>query len=133
MNIDDVKEWIEIADNDFNSAILLNEAVRKHHEIICYHCSQAVEKYLKGYLIYMDIEPKKTHDLVFLYNACKEKDNEFQSIKTICEFLNRFANDIRYPYRYETKEDDVNFCINVVKKSEILNQLLIYGKVNILV
>jgi len=28
MNIDDVKEWIEIADNDFDSAILLNEAVR---------------------------------------------------------------------------------------------------------
>jgi len=24
MNIDDVKEWIEIADNDFDSAVLLN-------------------------------------------------------------------------------------------------------------
>jgi HEPN domain-containing protein len=44
MNIDDVLEWIEIADNDFDSAILLNEAVRKHCEIICYHCAQAVEK-----------------------------------------------------------------------------------------
>ena len=81
MNIDDVKEWIIIADDDFDSAEILNQAFRKHNEIICYHC----------------------------------------------------ANDIRYPYRYETKEDDVNFCINVVKKSEILNQLLIYGKVNILV
>jgi len=75
MGIDDAKEWIEIADNDFDSAILLNEAVRKHYEIICYHCSQAVEKYLKGYLVSMDIVPKKTHDLRFLNNLCIELDN----------------------------------------------------------
>ena len=66
MNIDDVKEWIEIADNDFDSAKILNEAARKHYEIICYLCSQAVEKYLKGYLVFMDVVPKKTHDLRFL-------------------------------------------------------------------
>ena len=59
MNIDDVLEWLEIADNDFDSAILLNEAVRKHFEIICYHCSQAIEKYLKAYLIFNNIIPKK--------------------------------------------------------------------------
>jgi len=32
MNIDDIKEWIDLADNDFDSAILLNEAVKKHNE-----------------------------------------------------------------------------------------------------
>jgi HEPN domain-containing protein len=44
MNIDDVLEWLEIADNDYDSAIILFESARKHCEIICYHCAQAVEK-----------------------------------------------------------------------------------------
>ena len=62
MNIEDVKEWMEIADNDFDSAILLNESVRKHYEIICYHCAQTVEKHIKGYLISKNIIPQKTHE-----------------------------------------------------------------------
>jgi len=33
MNIDDVREWIELADIDLDSAILLNGAVRKHELI----------------------------------------------------------------------------------------------------
>jgi HEPN domain-containing protein len=94
MNIDDVKEWIEIADNDFDSAILLNEAVRKHHEIICYHCSQAVEKYLKGYLVSMNIVPKKTHDLRFLNSLCIELDNN--TVKKIRDFkpINNLRNSV---------------------------------------
>jgi HEPN domain-containing protein len=48
MEIEDVIEWIQLADDDFDSAKLLNEAVRRHYEIICYHCAQAVEKYLKA-------------------------------------------------------------------------------------
>jgi HEPN domain-containing protein len=115
MNIDDIKEWIEIADNDFDSAILLNEAVRKHNEIICYHCSQAVEKYLKGFLISKNIVPKKTHDLRFLNSLCIEIDNNFTNIISECAFLTKFANDIRYPHKYEIYESDVNFSINAVK------------------
>jgi HEPN domain-containing protein len=124
MNNENVKEWLQLADDDLYSAKILNEAARKPYEIICYHCAQAVEKYLKSYLTFRNIIPKKTHDLVFLYNLCIEKDNEFQSIKTICEFLNRFANDIRYPHKYEVNEDDVNFSINAVEKIKELKPIV---------
>lgn len=71
MNTEDVIEWITIADNDFDSAKLLNEAAaRKHFEVICYLCAQSVEKYLKGYLIYYDVIPRKSHDLSFLNELC---------------------------------------------------------------
>jgi HEPN domain-containing protein len=116
MNIDEVIEWYRIADNDFDSAKLLNDAVRKHYEIICYHCSQSVEKYLKGYLIYNDLTPQKTHDLLFLINLCIKMDNDFEDIMVECGFLNRFANDIRYPHRYEVNENDVNHSIDAVNK-----------------
>jgi HEPN domain-containing protein len=116
MNIDDVMEWMKLADDDFDSAKILNEAICKHYEIICYHCAQAVEKYLKGYLTYKDIIPKKTHDLLFLNNLCIEQDNSFEEIKIECGYLNRFANDIRYPHKYEINENDVIYSINAVEK-----------------
>jgi HEPN domain-containing protein len=124
MNNENVKEWLQLADDDLYSAKILNEAVRRPYEIICYHCAQATKKYLKGYLTFKDIIPKKTHDLVFSYNLCAEKDNEFRSIKTICEFLNRFSNDIRYPHKYEVNESDTNFSINAVEKVKELKPII---------
>ena len=124
MNIDDAKEWIIIADNDFDSAKLLNESIRRHYEIICYHCAQAVEKYLKGYLVYNEIVPRKTHDLLFLNSVCIEKDKRFENIIIGCGFLNRFTGDIRYPHRYETTEADANFSIETVEKIRDFDPIL---------
>ncbi|MDR1910157.1 MAG: HEPN domain-containing protein [Spirochaetaceae bacterium] len=45
MNDKEVAEWFEFADDDFESAKILNGSARRPHEIICYHCAQAVEKY----------------------------------------------------------------------------------------
>jgi len=115
MNIEDVKEWYRIADTDFDSANLLNAAVRRHFEIICYHCAQAAEKYLKGYLIYNDIIPQKTHNLLFLNNICKEIDSDFENIIVECGFLNNFANEIRYPNQYVTDETLTNLAIKSVE------------------
>ena len=116
MNISDVSEWLIIADNDFDSAVILNEAVRKHVEVICYLCAQAAEKYLKCYLTYKGIVPQKTHNLVFLNDECIETDRSFQEIKMECGFLNRFNNEIRYPNRIQVCEDDVQHVLSSVKK-----------------
>ena len=116
MNNEEAREWMTIADSDLDSAKILNNAAHKHCEIICYHCAQAVEKYLKGYLVYHDLEPQKTHNLLFLNNLCAEKDKMFENIITECGFLNKFATDIRYPHKYEVTEDDVNYSIKAVEK-----------------
>ena len=115
MNSEEVKEWMTIADCDFDSAKILNEATRKYYEIICYHCAQATEKYLKAYLVYHDIIPERSHDLINLYRICVNIDSIFRSINTKCGFLNRFANDIRYPHRYEVTDSDANFAIDAVE------------------
>ena len=124
MNIEDVKEWYRIADNDFDSAKLLNEAIRRHYEIICYMCAQSAEKYLKGYLIYKDTVPQKTHNLLFLNNLCIEFDVAFENIIVECGFLNRYATDIRYPNKYEISEADVNIAINAVEKIRTFQPIL---------
>ena len=116
MKINDVIEWIQIAEDDFYSAQVLNQAVRRPFEIICYHCAQAIEKYLKGYLTYKEIIPEKTHNLLLLLDHCIEKDNAFEKIRSECSLLNKFTNEIRYPYRIEIKEEDVTYSLNAVEQ-----------------
>ncbi|MDR2607743.1 MAG: HEPN domain-containing protein [Treponema sp.] len=116
MKIKDVIEWMQIADDDFDSAKILYESDRKHYEIICYHCAQAVEKYLKGYLSYNDIIPQKTHNLLLLNEICIDIDNNFENIRTECSLLNRFTNEIRYPHKIEIIEEDVNYSLIAVEK-----------------
>jgi HEPN domain-containing protein len=124
MHSDDVKEWLRIADDDFDSAKILNESVRKHCEIICYLCAQAVEKYLKGYLTWNDIIPEKTHNLTYLNRICAEKDKTFENIKTECDILGRYSNDIRYPHKYEVYESDANFSITAVEKIKNIEPII---------
>jgi len=123
MKINDVIEWMQIADDDLYSAKTLYESVRKPYEIICYHCAQATEKYLKGYLAYNDIIPQNTHNLLFLHEICVEKDNNFETIRTECSLLNRFTNEIRYPHRIEIKEEDVSYSISAVERIKSLEPI----------
>jgi HEPN domain-containing protein len=123
MNINDVKEWMIIADDDFDSAKILNESVQRHMEVICYLCAQATEKYLKGYLTYNDILPQKTHNLVLLNDKCIEIDSNFEETKMECGFLNRYVNEIRYPYRVQVYEEDVIYVIKSVGKIRNMSTL----------
>jgi len=115
MKIKDVIEWIMIADEDLYSAKILSEQIRKPYEIICYHCAQSVEKYLKGYLAYIDVTAPKTHNLSLLLDLCIENNNDFENIRTECGILNKFTNDIRYPHRIEIKEADMMYSIGAVE------------------
>ena len=124
MDIDDVIEWFKIADDDLYSAQILNGQIRKPYEIICYHCAQAVEKYLKGYLVYKNEIPEKTHNLTYLGRICIDTDKDFESVKYEFDFLNRYANDIRYPHKYEVNENDVNFAISAVEKIKAIKPIV---------
>ena len=43
MNIEEVIEWFEIAEEDLYAAKSLNNLHRKPLEIICYHCAQSAD------------------------------------------------------------------------------------------
>ena len=51
------------------------------YETICFYCQQAVEKFLKGYLIYLEIGYQKTHELGELISVCEKKDKGITHLK----------------------------------------------------
>jgi len=64
-----VKKWFEIADKDFVSAQTLAE--KELFETALFHCQQAAEKYLKGFLINEGKQFPKVHDLVYLVKSAE--------------------------------------------------------------
>jgi HEPN domain-containing protein len=90
-----------------DSAKLLNKMRPQHREIICYHCEQAVEKYLKGYLQANDILPPRIHDLEKVCAMCSEIDIRFDTIVRECIYLTQFATQLRYPHEVPITEHNV--------------------------
>lgn len=102
MNSDYLKNWIAKADNDL--MIIKHELFLPESEwvtdMICYHCQQAAEKYLKALLIYQDREIPKTHNIEFLLTLLKELNPEISSLDV--KDISQFGVDIRYPDDFYT-------------------------------
>jgi HEPN domain-containing protein len=76
-------------------------------EIICYHCQQCAEKYLKGFLAWHGKEIIRTHDLTELNKICTGIDASFDGIEEKCLKLTDFGINIRYPYPLDILESDM--------------------------
>ena len=103
---DTLKEWLNIAEHDLETAKVINLHLPEFIDIITFHCQQAIEKYLKAYLIFLGINFKFSHDLVYLLDLVSEKDNKFKSYYEIFSEIQNYAVEIRYPNKkiFPTKE-----------------------------
>jgi HEPN domain-containing protein len=106
-----VAEWLRFADDDIDTVLLLKEMRPQHFEIICYHCEQAAEKYLKGFLVSKDQMPPKIHDLPNLCHLCAEYDNSFLGLLPYCNYLTQFGIQPRYPKEISITNDNVEQAV----------------------
>ena len=92
-----IDSWIDKAEKDLLSAkheLSFPDAVT---ETVCFHCQQAVEKYLKAYLVFLGISFTKTHEIGELVTKCEDKDNEISVLKEEADELTDYAVVVRYP------------------------------------
>lgn len=111
-------EWFEFAKRDLESARFLMNMHPMPIEIICYHCQQSAEKYLKGYAALNGSSIAKTHDLVILNKICKNYNKDFITIDDECVELVVYGVQVRYPYELEVNEQDMKFAIECADKIE---------------
>lgn len=62
-----------------------------------YHCQQAVEKSVKGWLVYNDQSFEKTHDLRLLVTQASEAEPKFADWFDVAEQISPYATAYRYP------------------------------------
>jgi len=91
------KEWFAKGDSDLRNAEIVIMAEDPSVDTICFHCQQAAEKYLKGFLVQHSISFPKTHDLDYLLALCLEMDEGFKEIKGAVRALTEYAVESRYP------------------------------------
>ncbi|MCK4352037.1 HEPN domain-containing protein [candidate division WOR-3 bacterium] len=112
-----IKNWLVKANNDFkiveHESILPEEEIVK--DVVCFHCQQAVEKYLKAFLIYHKVEVERTHDIEHLLNQCALIDKDFDNIEV--GNLSSFGVSVRYPDDFYVPEmEEVKFYYDLAKR-----------------
>ena len=91
-----IRQWLFRASEDI--AVIESLSGSKggnFNSSICFHAQQAVEKYLKVFLVYYDIDFPKTHDIDFL--LMKSKDVLPFEFNVDLRSLTEFAVNVRYP------------------------------------
>ncbi len=90
-----LRNWFLKAEHDLITAQTLLEHQPMILDIVCFHCQQAIEKYLKAFLIYKAQDVEKTHNLNYLQSLCVQLDVEF--IGYDFKMLSEYAVKARYP------------------------------------
>lgn len=92
-----ISGWMEKANEDLEYArISLKEGLEFYPQI-CFHLHQAVEKYLKAYIIAHELGFQRIHDLGQLIQICSHKDEAFNQYHDKILELNPFYIETRYP------------------------------------
>jgi len=91
-----VKDWILLADKDLYAAEIIIKEDYPLTNIVAFHCQQAIEKYLKAFIIEKDIPLIKTHDLIRLNGMINEVEKIAIDEKKLI-IMNEVYIDSRYP------------------------------------
>jgi len=123
-----IRSWIKKADNDLKTAELVLAAYDEiiPYDTVCFHCQQAVEKYLKAFLVYKDISYPQSHNLSDLVMKCLQADKSFSSIQRDAETLTPYAVEIRYPddfYMPSEEEAEEAYAISIKIRDFILPRI----------
>ncbi len=118
MNIDpqkasDTRTWLVKDLRDLITAEQLFAFENPMLDSVVYHCHQAAEKALKGYLFWHDIPFRKTHNLEELLVQSAAIDPSLFSFKADAILLSPLATQFRYPGDViEPPLDEANLAFN---------------------
>lgn len=126
VDTDKYNEWFIMAQKDLRSAKILFDH-DADNEIVCFHCQQTLEKYLKGYLIAVTGELQQGHNLLKLCKKAMINDNKFNVFLKDMAFVNVFYIETRYPAidPLMVSKEDTEECFRIVNEVlAIINELI---------
>lgn len=91
-----VAAWLSRAAQDLGAARILARAPESYLGVALYHCQQAAEKAVKGFLVFHDQRPQKTHDIKRLVDMALPFEGGFFAWITAAEQLTPYATQFRY-------------------------------------
>ncbi|MEW6405698.1 MAG: HEPN domain-containing protein [Chloroflexota bacterium] len=92
-----VQSWLTKAQHDLASACVLAASDPPLLDTAVYHCQQAAEKAVKGYLTFCDQEVERIHDIEVLIRSAMSCAAEFTDWIDVGIQLTPYARLYRYP------------------------------------
>jgi HEPN domain-containing protein len=97
------REWVRKAEADHVVARRSSRGKTPLHDLVCFHCQQCAEKYLKALLEELGLSVPKTHELGRILRSLHVHHPTLGSVRRGLDFLTQFAVDTRYPGENATK------------------------------
>jgi HEPN domain-containing protein len=120
-------DWIEFSKKDLNAAKVLMD---NHcgNSFVAFHCQQAIEKSIKGYLLFHTQELIEGHSLVYLCKRASKINSKFINYIKDCAYTNQYYIETRYPADdpMVVTDEEAQECINIAAK------ILTYVEANII-
>ncbi len=92
------QEWVQKAESDYVTVTeLLSLYIDTTADVICFHCQQCAEKYIKAYLLHNSTEISPVQTLLDLLLPCLHKDNSFLTISSEIKLLSSYSIETLYP------------------------------------
>jgi len=106
------EEWRLLAERDFSVVEHLSTTMHPiPTEVVAFFCQQTAEKYLKGALVVLGVEPPYTHDLDELCALAEKERPAFAGISTQCSIISHFSVQPRYDLGLSLSDDDMRLVI----------------------
>lgn len=110
-------DWYKKAKTDLRGAQILFEA-EADNSLVAFHCQQAIEKMLKGYILKNTKDLVDGHSLIYLIRRSSRFDESMRRFTKDCAFVNQFYIETRYPADIpdEVDEYEVRECLDTANE-----------------
>lgn len=96
-DLDVARQWISKARSDLLNADNNLSSSQVPYDTVCFHCQQAAEKVLKGFLAARGVLPPRTHDLFMLLELIRSEQTVGEELEDAASVLTPYAVEARYP------------------------------------
>ena len=90
-------KWVHKAEQDWEVAHKLADETPPPRDIVCFHCQQAAEKYLKALLQESGMVVPRTHELADILDLLVPGDANLAPLRRKADSLTQYAVDYCYP------------------------------------
>ena len=119
-----VKEWIDKAEEDLFTCNLFIQQEYFPPAQACFHAQQCAEKYLKAFIIHINGDIDKTHDLVKLLDSnIIPSDKDFSEIRKDAQDITDYGVFTRYPGA--SGNIDIEDAKEAIEKAIIIKEFIL--------
>jgi HEPN domain-containing protein len=120
------QEWFDKGDADIEFA-RLGFGETEHFGQVCFLSQQAIEKYLKGFLVAKAKVPKRIHSISALIKECVKLDRRFSKFAESSKTIDSYYIPTRYPVGlpHDFSKSDGKKAISIADEIiELVNELV---------